>query len=380
VFNVPSCVLFAGKEENYPPRVRSYKLPSVEWSGNLPQKDVSWREAEQRLTTKNLTSRIIYLGERTALSSQKGRTSPNTPSPYAHGFHQGATILPRSFYFVTVRDLNDAVDPDRMYLAETDLKQAEEAKPPYDKAHLKGQVEGRFLFSTALSKHLLPFALQKPPTIVLPCDSNQEALTVLTADELRTKGYREFAKWMREAEVIWNTARKQKAESQTLYERLDYHGELTRQSLKATFLVLYNAAGTNLAATVIDRRSIALPFVVEHKLYWGAFGEDEEAYYVAGHLKSTVANSEIKPFQSQGLMGERDIEKKVLDLPFPLFDDRNSDHRRLVQLSKEAHELATSKIRIMKLPDSLAKRRGLVRQAVLGITREIDQVVSHLLK
>ncbi len=380
LFNVPSCVLFAAKEEKHPRHVQTYSLPAVEWSGDLPQKDVSWREAEERLRTKDVTSRVIYLGERTALSSKKGRSAPNKPSPYAGRFHQGATILPRNFYFVTVRDLNGTSDPDKLYFAETDLEQAEEAKPPYDKARLKGQVEGRFLFFTALSKHLLPFALVNPPTIVLPCDGTRQKLSVLAADDLRTKGYREFARWMRAAEVIWNTARKQKAEKQTLYERLDYHGELTGQNLKATFLVLYNAAGTNIAATVVDRRTLDLPFVVEHKLYWGAFDDDEEAYYLAGFLNSTVTNAEIKPFQTQGLMGERDIEKKVLELPFPVFDDGRPEHRRVAELSRSAHEQTAKHIKGVDLPKSLGKRRHLVRQAVAGTIREIDHVVQELLK
>src|SRR5947209_8238623 len=126
---------------------------------------------------------------------------------------------------------------------------------------------------------------------------------------------------MHEAETIWNAARKQKAGRQTLYERLDYHSELTIQNLSRPHLVLYNAAGTNISAAVLDRQSLPLPFVVEHKLYWAAFDGEEEAHYLAAILNSNVPNNEIKPFQSLGLMGERDIEKKVLELPIPLFDE-----------------------------------------------------------
>jgi hypothetical protein len=78
-----------------------------------------------------------------------------------------AGILPRSFYFVSVRDINGTIDPDRLYSVETDPEQAEDAKPPYDTVKMKGRVEGRFIFSTALSRHLLPFALVSPPPILL---------------------------------------------------------------------------------------------------------------------------------------------------------------------------------------------------------------------
>ena len=90
------------------------------------------------------TAHLIYLGDRNALSTKKGRTTPNKPSRYESSFHQGATILPRSFYFVSVRDMNGAIDPDRLYSVETDPDQAEDAKPPYDTVKMKGRVEGRF--------------------------------------------------------------------------------------------------------------------------------------------------------------------------------------------------------------------------------------------
>jgi hypothetical protein len=379
VFKVPCCVLFASKEKTHPRPTTTYSLPAKQWEGQLPQRDLSWREAEPLLTPAKGTAHLIYLGTGNALSTKKGRTSPNTPSPYDKSFHQGATILPRNFYFVRVHDMIGPIDPDRLYSVETDPEQAEDAKPPYDTVKMKGRVEGRFIFSTALSRHLLPFALLSPPPILLPSESEGGTLAVLTADDLRSKGYREFAKWVREAETIWNKARKQKAEKQTLYERLDYHAGLTCQPLSSPYLVLYNAAGTNLSAAVVDRNSLPLPFVVDHKLYWAAFHNADEAHYLAAILNSNVPNDEIKPFQSVGLMGERDIHKKVLELPIPSFDQNKPDHRRLASLSAQAHGVAGAYIAATTLPDSLAKKRGMVREAVSPTIAQIDPLVAGLL-
>ena len=379
VFNILSCVLFASKEAHHPRPVQSYSLPAVEWAGSLPRRDLSWHEAKPLLTPKEATARLIYLGDRNALSTKKGRTRPNQPSRYESRFHQGATILPRSFYFVRVRDMNRTLDPDRLYNVETDPDQAEDAKPPYDTVKMRGRVEGRFIFSTALSRHLLPFALVYPAPILLPCEVKGSSLTVLTGDELRRRGFREFAKWMHEAESVWNTARKQKAESQTLYERLDYHAGLTCQMLSAHYLVLYNAAGTNISAAVLDRHSLPMPFVVDHKLYWAAFDTAEEANYLAAILNSNVPNDEIKPFQSLGLMGERDIHKKVLELPIPIFDRKKPNHRSLAKLGAEAHRQAAEFIGGTALPASLAKKRGWVRKAVTDRIQEIDALVEALL-
>ena len=226
---------------------------------------------------------------------------------------------------------------------------------------------------------MLPFALLNPPPILLPCEIKDSSLTVLTADELRRKGYREFATWMHEAEALWNAARKQKAESQTLYERLDYHAGLTVQNLNHPYLVLYNAAGTNISAAVLDRHRLPLPFVVEHKLYWAAFDSEEEAHYLAAILNSNVPNDEIKPFQSLGLMGERDIEKKVLELPIPVFDEKKANHRKLAALSAEAHRQAAAFVTATDLPNSLAKKRGMVREALCATIEQIDAIVAGVI-
>lgn len=66
--------------------------------------------------------------------------------------------------------------------------------------------------------------------------------------------------------------------------------------------------------------------IVEHKLYWSSFTREDEAHYVVALSNSAALNEAIKPFQSMGLMGERDIEKKVLDVPFPASESGNSKH------------------------------------------------------
>lgn len=96
---------------------------------------------------------------RCALSTEAGALEPAKASPYQKAFRQGATIVPRSFYFVRAKGLDGAPDSDRTYWIETDPEQAREAKPPYKDVRLSGPVEGRFLFSAAIAKHILPFTV-----------------------------------------------------------------------------------------------------------------------------------------------------------------------------------------------------------------------------
>ena len=100
--------------------------------------------------------------------------------------------------------------------------------------------------------------------VVVPVEQQDGSLKVRTAADLRADGYREFARWMQSAEDFWNALRKDKAARQSLYDRLDYQRELTIQNLRHRRLVLYNAPGTNISATYVDRESLSLPLLIEH--------------------------------------------------------------------------------------------------------------------
>jgi hypothetical protein len=133
---------------------------------------------------------------------------------------------------------------------------------------MKGNVEGRFLFSTTIACHIWPFALREPWPVVLPLEESSGSYYTMKTHEITRKGYREFAKWMEQLEKIWKEKRGAKT-SHTLLEWLDYSGKLTSQSPNHRHLVLYNAAGTNVSATYCDTHALKLPLLVEHTVYWG---------------------------------------------------------------------------------------------------------------
>ncbi len=253
LFNVPACVLFANRDTN----TGSSKdtMAVQEWHGRLPGRDVPWDTAKTYLDATPKVGRVIWLGTRAAFSTAPGASSPSQPSKYQGIFKQGATIVPRSLYFVRVNDMEAQIDPDKVYWAKTDPEQAKQAKKPYDDVVMDGLVEGRFIFTTAVARHLLPFALLKPVTVVLPIESKNGELSVLTSEHLTKEGYREFGKWMQKAEELWNVKRKDKADRQTLYERLDYQKELTRQTFQQRHLVLYNHSGMNGLVPIFETNS-----------------------------------------------------------------------------------------------------------------------------
>ena len=89
----------------------------------------------------------------------------------------------------------------------------------------------------------------------------------------------------------------------SLIHQLNYQNKLTNQDLSAPYLVLYNAAGTNISAAVFARKDCPQTFFVDHKLYYYATKKRSEADYLAAILNAQVVNELIKPFQSVGLAG-----------------------------------------------------------------------------
>jgi hypothetical protein len=379
LFNVPCCVLFAKSSllNGSPKEV----LPVLEWKGTLPGRDVNWDVAKSRLHATEAHARVIYLGGRAALSTAPGSTVPSKPSKYQDVFKQGATIVPRSIYFVQIDELDGKRKPDHLYWAFTEPEQAAQAKKPYDDVKMSGLVEGRFIYSTAVSRHLVPYSLVETVNVVLPIIEKHGKLHIIKSDELMAKGYRNFGKWMKDAEDLWNTKREDKADKQDIYERLDYQKELTRQDLNQNFLVLYNHSGMNVAAAFFDRSTQDVPFIVDVKLYWAAFSSREEADYVAAILNSETVNAAIKPFQSVGLLGERDIHKKLLELPIPTYKHDDPKHLKISALGAKARVEAAKVIATGEFPlgSGIAKQRGFIRTHLEAELEEIDALVAKLL-
>jgi glutamate synthase domain-containing protein 1 len=143
--------------------------------------------------------------------------------------------------------------------------------------------------------------------------------------------------------------------------------------------VLYNAAGTNISASSIDREKLPLFLLVDHKLYWISCDTEEEGHYLAAVLNSSSVNEAIKPFQSMGLLGERDIHKKVLDVPIPAYQQKQAKHRDLAALGEMAQAEVESIVGEPAFPVSLARRRSAVRDRIKGTLEEIDAIVRTLI-
>jgi hypothetical protein len=342
LFRIPSCVLFARRASSggsFP----ADGLDGEVFSGHLPAHNCNLAVAGPELNETDVKWFYVKQGRSSALST-RSITTENKPNPYKNDFKQGATIVPRGFFFVDINQQIPSDLEDRVINIRTSVASRADAKKPWKNIDLKGRIESQFLFRTALARSILPFALFQPSLVVLPItmDKNQlgrRRIRLYSVEQLRQAGFLNAASWFRKAEEIWVEHRTEKNEVITSINYLNWQHKLTDQDPDLPYLVLYNSSAQDANATVVKREDIDLEFIIDHKEY--AYGTTAlgEAYYLAAILNSAAPNEMMKDFQSRGLFGARDIHKKILDIYFPTFDRRSEQHQRLAALSLEAHTL-----------------------------------------
>jgi hypothetical protein len=305
-------------------------------------------------------------------------------------FKQGATMVPRNFYFVEIdQSLPDGVSlGDRTVSVKTADSADAEAKQNWKGKLLSGRMEGTLLYRTAISRNVLPFCLISPPLVALPAlvESKQgtDRFVMASADDLFSSGYTNASGWFDRATKTFDKYKGEayRKNDMTLLKRLDYQRGLTAQSPDARYLVLYTSSATDASAVVIDRQGFDLPFIADHKTYWCEVRTMNEAHYVAAFLNSGYANEAIKDFQSQGLFGERDIHKLIVMLPLPAFNSKMEDHARVAELGKACARIAqnTADSGGWSSLDArtLGRNRTLLRNRLHVELAEIDRLLARI--
>lgn len=71
---------------------------------------------------------------------------------------------------------------------------------------------------------------------------------------------------------------------------------------------------------------------------WATAASLDEARYLAAVLNSVTLTELVRPMQARGEHNPRHFDKYVLDVPFPLYDDGDPLHTRLVDLARTAED------------------------------------------
>jgi hypothetical protein len=389
-------VLFAVRSaEKQPGRsIPAGGVPGLSFVGQLPRSQIHWDRAAAKFTQ---TPRRWYYSRlqggkgpaRSALTAE-AREGSLGGNAYASRFSQGATIVPRNFFFVDLdqkapngEDLRERVVALRRAAAAE-----REAKKPWKGQVIKGRSEGKLLFRTAISRNVIPFALIDPPLVLLPVildiDGKREQFKVLSAEGLLERGYSYGSAWFFDAEGRWDASKtdKNREMKTSLASYLNWQNKLTEQKPKARFLMLYTSSATDASATVVDRRGFDHPFIVDHKTYWCECESEAEAHYLAAYVNSGYANGMIKEFQSRGLFGPRDVHKLIVKLPFPKYEKGDKAHDELSALGKACANLAANFVRGIAVRDlearALGRARGKLRDEMDVELEKIDVLVETL--
>ena len=158
------------------------------------------------------------------------------------------------------------------------------------------------------------------------------------------------------------------------------------------FKVLYPTSATYLISCVVDVKDSEIltmksdnfefklqGIIIDTKCYHYETDNKDEAYYLCAILNSNIIDNIIKPMQSQGKWGPRDIHKKVLEIPIPKFNKLNSLH---LKLSSKGKILSSKVLKI--LPEVLEKYEGkLITGSHIGhirskIKKEIELELNEL--
>lgn len=263
------------------------------------------------------------------------------------------------------------------------------AKAPWKSIAINGKIESKFLFRTALSKSILPFALYKPDLVVLPItvdlnEENQKKIKLHSADDLMSDGYLNASRWFKNVENTWDIYRTEKNKKISVEDYLNWQNKLTTQDLNAPYLVIYNMSGKDAYATVVRRDTIGLEFFIDYTTYRVELYKNNEAFYLSSILNSSTPNFMMKDFQSRGLWGARDVSKKILDIYFPKFNEEDETHMRLAELGKAAHERAAQYLKENPpqkelIAIHLGRLRVEIKKHLSAEMKKIDKIVKKMI-
>ena len=338
LFYVPSIAVIAeGGSANWP-------IEAEVISGRLPEdrhKVMPLSEAIRQLSIEERRLFLNNVGNRSFLDYREFRIVARR-SDYYDDFFNGATVYPYGLWFVRIID---ASSPD-FVVVETNRARVEE------RGHVSVNigplpVEREFIYGILTSAEVVPFCHLQPNPAVLPITPSNSGYRIIQRPEAQARGKAHLARYLEEVEEGWRKSKS--SQRMTIYDRLDYDNDLSKQNPNLRYKVVYLKSSSNLAATVVvdepylvkvgDSEVKINGVIIGHTLYIFQTNDVDEAHYLTAVFNSNILNDLITPMQTKGAYGPRHIVKKPLEFPIPQYDPNNPIHRRLSELGREAKEV-----------------------------------------
>ncbi len=325
--------------------------------------------------TKTIVNYPAKFGTRRIWSEKQPGTA--IPNGYLEGFSsQGADIMPRRLFAFSVFKEDGAQlgirtpgrgDNDWYLLAD-------------DKKHKDFVLSDRYIpieFTQKcyLSKHLSPFILNEPATVVLPIQKTSKSWRLATSLEVnsnsRVKAH--FDGILKESDF--------KTLEDLWISGLNFRFKLSNQIFTDTpegFVVLYGAGGEIPTAAYISiSKLIELKGIIDQTLYWCKVESENEALYLTGMINSKAMRERISDFIPEGAFGGRHLHT-MPSKAIPVFDPSEDNHARVSKLTSEIIQetkkmsLANETSHFFSSSLTLASRRTKVRGMIEQLPVYVD--------
>jgi len=366
LFKVPSGVVIA-KKESLEGREDFFirEIPTAKFYGRLPKRNLELKNAETYLSIEDtITGLVILSSERKYwIVGSSYQNLSNYKSKYRRLFKQGATINPRRLWFVRIVEDSLGFSKDKVPVV-SDMFETDKLKIP----PLTGNIPKEFLFKTVESRNIFLFGFCGYSNVVLPLKIERDRFK-LVADEEKNI-HKNLKNWLIRAKEIWETVKKP-GSNLTIYQRLNYRQGLTQQSPNAQYISLYTTSGKNIASLVVKNDG---RFIANSKTYYAYFEKEDEAYYITTILNSNLLNEIIKPFQSFGLLGERDIHTLPLEFPIPNYNENVTWHKDISHLGKICEQKVNDEV-VKNLICNEKNKRTLSRYVIEFELNDIDRIL-----
>ena len=318
-------------------------------------------------------------------------TSAGAVSPYAGKSRQGASVVPRCLFFV-----NEAENPAIIQAGQTitvDPRRGSQDKEPWktlDLATITGQtIEAQHVFDVHLGETVVPYAILDPLKAVLPLKRNGVVFPSQNQGEggvkLGALGQRMRARWQIVSQ-LWNH-NKRRVNKLALFERLDYHKELSSQLEwrqnpgERPIRILYSGHGAPTAALLKSNSKL-----VDYTLFWVTCKNKQEADFLLAVINSDTVATAVNRFTVANWAGNtRHLQKHLWKLPIPEFDAANGIHIEVSEAGEVAAAGAARQLKRLRqerdrVTVTIARRelRKWLRESDEG--QAVEDVVGRLLE
>ena len=268
-------------------------------------------------------------------------TSVAAGSPYAGHSTQGATIVPRRFFFV--EEVESTAVVRAAPTVTVNPRMSTQDKEPWSKLDLSAltrqAIEAAHLFDVHLGETVVPYATLPPLKAIFPLKRSDTEIPLdpngVEGIKVSALAERMQARW-RTISRLW-AENKRRTSSLSLLGRIDYNRGLSSQLNwqhepdGRPMRVVYTTSGKPTAAEVDGPASI-----IDNRLYWVTCKDVREAHYLLAIINSEALYEAAKPLMSKGLFGARDLHKHLWKLPIPEFDPADSLHSAIADAGTAA--------------------------------------------